>query len=34
MASIDLKAAEKRRTIADAQVEKARIGALGVDFVR
>lgn len=34
MASIDLKAAEKRRTIADAQFEKARFGALGVDFVR
>ncbi|OBZ75726.1 hypothetical protein A0H81_04436 [Grifola frondosa] len=33
MASIDLKMAERRRAIADAQVEKARAGALGVDYV-
>ena len=34
MASIDLQGAEKRRAVADAQFEKARFGALGVDFER
>ncbi|KAJ3551966.1 hypothetical protein NP233_g12981 [Leucocoprinus birnbaumii] len=32
MASIDLRAAEGRRKIADAQLEKARQGALGIDY--
>lgn len=32
-ATIDLRAAESRRKIADAQLEKARAGVLGIDAV-
>lgn len=31
MATIDLRMAETRRRIADAQVEKAKLGMLGID---
>jgi hypothetical protein len=31
MAAIDLRAAESRRRVADAHMEKARNGVLGVD---
>lgn len=34
LASHELKFAEKRRTIADAQLEKARAGILGMDYSR
>lgn len=33
MASLDLAAAQKRRINADAQLEKARAGVLGIDYV-
>ncbi|KAI0646932.1 hypothetical protein C8Q79DRAFT_1009089 [Trametes meyenii] len=33
MSTIDLKMAERRRELADAQLEKARLGILGIDFI-
>lgn len=33
MASLDLAAAQKRRINASAQLEKARAGVLGIDYV-
>lgn len=33
MASLDLWAAENRRKLADIQLEKARAGVLGIDYV-
>jgi hypothetical protein len=33
LATIDLRAAEMRRRVADAQIEKAKAGALGIDHV-
>lgn len=32
LASRDLKLAEQRRAVADSQLEKARAGALGIDY--
>ena len=34
MATIDLRAAETRRRIADSQMEKARAGVLGMDAMQ
>ncbi|EMD38489.1 hypothetical protein CERSUDRAFT_82755 [Gelatoporia subvermispora B] len=34
LANMDLRLAEARRSIADAQVEKARAGVLGIDYVQ
>ncbi|KAI0079991.1 hypothetical protein K474DRAFT_1705240 [Panus rudis PR-1116 ss-1] len=34
LASIDLRLAEQRRMVADAQLDKARAGQLGIDYVR
>jgi hypothetical protein len=31
--AIDLRAAEMRRKVADGQMEKAKAGALGIDYV-
>jgi hypothetical protein len=31
--AIDLRAAEMRRKVADVQMEKAKAGALGMDYV-
>jgi hypothetical protein len=33
MASLDLRAAENRRKLADSHVEKARLGVLGIDYL-
>jgi hypothetical protein len=33
MASLDLRAAENRRKLADNHVEKARLGVLGIDYL-
>lgn len=32
MASMELELAERRRAVADAQLEKARIGQLGIEY--
>ncbi|EPQ58402.1 hypothetical protein GLOTRDRAFT_98973 [Gloeophyllum trabeum ATCC 11539] len=34
ISSFDLKLAEERRKVADAQLEKAKVGALGIDYVK
>lgn len=34
LATIDLRAAENRRKVADSQVEKARAGVLGIDAMQ
>ena len=33
IADIDLKNAESRRAVSSAQLEKARLGKLGIDFI-
>lgn len=33
MASLDLRAAESRRKLADSHMEKARLGVLGIDYL-